>query len=151
LQQLQKNNFLQFSNLKKSNNYDCNKTAKQATIFGSADIFESSDASSKQQKIKRRIETIDVNEWRIDDVIDWLSFLRDKDGVRMREHFGEMFMENDINGKVLVDMTDDTLQSLGVKSLGKRMKILNEIQRLKVRRSKYAIPLCLKLFFNCYF
>lgn len=62
-------------------------------------------------------------DWSCVDVCDWLA------SIGMAEH-SELFRENDIRGTNLLGLTKEDLRELGVKKLGHRMTITNEVNRL---------------------
>ncbi len=57
------------------------------------------------------------------EVGDWLSSLN------LNEH-RDTFINNDITGELLLDMTKEELIELGVSSLGHRMSILKAVKKL---------------------
>ena len=61
--------------------------------------------------------------WSCAHVCDWLA------SIGMAEH-GDLFRENDIRGSNLLSLTKEDLRELGVKKLGHRMTITNEVNRL---------------------
>eukprot|EP00128_Syssomonas_multiformis_P016331 Colp12_sorted_trinity150504_noHs@10105 len=64
--------------------------------------------------------------WTVDKVQQWLVS-KDFD-----QELQEMFRSNDIDGNTLLDLTEEMLRdSLGIKSLGLRMKLLRDIRVLK--------------------
>eukprot|EP00292_Cryptomonas_paramecium_P008483 CAMPEP_0113711710 /NCGR_PEP_ID=MMETSP0038_2-20120614/30931_1 /TAXON_ID=2898 /ORGANISM="Cryptomonas paramecium" /LENGTH=287 /DNA_ID=CAMNT_0000638043 /DNA_START=155 /DNA_END=1015 /DNA_ORIENTATION=+ /assembly_acc=CAM_ASM_000170 len=69
-------------------------------------------------------------DWTISDVIDFLETCRSKFGGKI-EQYKQIFIENDVDGEVLADMSDDQLQRLGIASFGHRMFILKKIQMMK--------------------
>lgn len=77
-----------------------------------------------------RVESMDVSDWTVSDVQEWLSYIHTTDG-NMLIRFGECFIENDVNGKVLMQLTDDTLKEIGITSLGMRKRLIKEIDKLR--------------------
>jgi hypothetical protein len=66
---------------------------------------------------------IPYEDWNCAHVRDWLT------SIGMAEH-GDLFRENDIRGSNLLELTKEDLRELGVKKLGHRMTITNEVNRL---------------------
>ena len=67
-----------------------------------------------------------VRNWSAEDVVNWLSDLG------LKEEYGDVFRENEIDGQELLHLTHDTLlTSLKISALGHRNKILRGIQGLR--------------------
>lgn len=98
-----------------------------------ASITEADAPASKAARSK--LEITDVEKWTREDVQEWLTYIRDSDGIRMHEKYGDMFKENDVDGKVLLSITDDQLKQMGIQSLGKRLRVMKEIEKVKQKRS----------------
>lgn len=86
---------------------------------------------------RSRLEVVDAKHWSVKDVQEWLSYIRTTDGAKLAEDCGELFAENDIDGRALLTLDDAALKSIGIKSLGRRVKILSEIEKVKQTNSKY--------------
>ena len=71
-----------------------------------------------------------MDKWTVDDVQEWLKYLRNVDGKRMSDLFGECFGENAVNGKILSTLNDQTLQEMGIRSINKRKKLLFEVKKI---------------------
>eukprot|EP01135_Chromosphaera_perkinsii_P003878 Nk52_evm14s260 gene=Nk52_evmTU14s260 len=71
------------------------------------------------------VENTDPREWTVDEVEQWLDMNEmDMDVI-------DIFVDNDINGKVLLSLTDDDLKTaLGILSFGKRRQIQLLISKL---------------------
>mmetsp|Transcript_40403 Transcript_40403/g.127182 ORF Transcript_40403/g.127182 Transcript_40403/m.127182 type:complete len:654 (-) Transcript_40403:18-1979(-) len=67
----------------------------------------------------------------VTDVLKWLE------GVGLEE-FQSAFYENDIDGKVLVSLSNEDLKSMGISSLGKRKAILSRLPLVKKQRQPPA-------------
>ena len=65
-----------------------------------------------------------VTEWTCSDVVEWLEHLS-------LGQYKETFLENDIEGKHLPELSKDELKELGVKKLGHRMTLDDAIGKLK--------------------
>jgi hypothetical protein len=117
--------------LKKLDAVEGEQVQNPKNVFNS--IAETETPSSRGARSK--LEVLDVEKWSVDNVIEWLSYIRDNDGVRMNEKFEKEFRENDIDGKALIAMNDEQLKAIGIKSLGKRLKLQKEIEKLKVKRT----------------
>jgi len=61
-------------------------------------------------------------EWTVPDVQEFLGRCRTKLGNRVEE-YQRVVAENDVDGEVLIEMNEDGLQTLGIKSFGHRMFI----------------------------
>ncbi|WFC99059.1 hypothetical protein MYAM1_001795 [Malassezia yamatoensis] len=66
----------------------------------------------------------DVRGWSPPQVVEWLEHLD-------LEQYGDLFLENDIDGEALVLLDDSSLRELGVASVGHRMTLLGDIFQLK--------------------
>ncbi|KAH8599590.1 hypothetical protein B0O99DRAFT_610791 [Bisporella sp. PMI_857] len=71
-------------------------------------------------------ETI-ISEWTVDECADFVS------GLGLRQ-YSERFLENDINGEVLVALLHDDLKGIGVNSVGHRLTILKSVYDIKVKQ-----------------
>lgn len=67
---------------------------------------------------------LDVHDWSVADVFDWLI------SAQLCE-YSATFKANEINGSLLMDITLDDLDYLGVKKLGHRKIILRSIEDLR--------------------
>ena len=67
---------------------------------------------------------LDVLDWSVADVFDWLT------SAQLCE-YSATFKANEINGSLLMDITLDDLDYLGVKKLGHRKIILRSIEDLR--------------------
>ena len=67
------------------------------------------------------------------DVADWLRAL----GL---ERYGAAFRENDVDDKLLPDLTEDDLKGLGVGSIGHRRQLLKAIAALRLQDAPTANP-----------
>eukprot|EP00123_Amoebidium_parasiticum_P016151 comp23310_c1_seq1/m.38303 comp23310_c1_seq1/g.38303 ORF comp23310_c1_seq1/g.38303 comp23310_c1_seq1/m.38303 type:complete len:887 (-) comp23310_c1_seq1:115-2775(-) len=65
----------------------------------------------------------DVQDWTEEDVVNWAE-------ERKLNWAAEIFQANDINGKVLLTLTDDDMKELGIKSFGWRRSLVLEINQL---------------------
>lgn len=63
-------------------------------------------------------------DWTTSDVCDWLDHLT-------LSQYKNTFLENDIEGKHLTDLSKDELKELGVSKIGHRMTIDDAINKLK--------------------
>jgi hypothetical protein len=65
-------------------------------------------------------------EWDIDQVVSWLK------NLNFEEEVIKNFKENEINGKVLMELNNIKLKDdLKIKQLGRRERLLEEIEKLK--------------------
>ena len=67
----------------------------------------------------------------VQDVKEWLE------GLQLGQ-YARAFADNDIDRDLIVELTDDDLESLGVASLGHRKRLLTEIAALKAERRSEA-------------
>jgi SAM domain (Sterile alpha motif) len=67
---------------------------------------------------------LDVHDWSVADVFEWLTSAQ-------LDEYSTSFRENEVNGSLLVDITLDDLDYLGVKKLGHRKIILRSIEDLR--------------------
>lgn len=66
-----------------------------------------------------RLLTLNVDDWSVDDVQNWLAYLFYTDGKTMGHHVGDFFQEHDVNGKILQTMGNtDVLQKMGICKIG---------------------------------
>eukprot|EP00043_Microstomoeca_roanoka_P015685 m.157511 g.157511 ORF g.157511 m.157511 type:complete len:840 (-) comp16310_c0_seq2:138-2657(-) len=73
--------------------------------------------------------------WSVEDVVAWISVL--PDGL---SRFASIFRENEINGKVLFNLTDEALrEALGMTAYGERFKFLECVRN--IHRSSEFPPL----------
>ena len=63
-------------------------------------------------------------EWTVEDVGNWLDNL----GMGM---YGQVFMENEIDGSHLPDLGKEELQELGVTRVGHRLTLERSLKKLK--------------------
>eukprot|EP00833_Pecoramyces_ruminatium_P010438 jgi/Orpsp1_1/1184470/evm.model.c7180000089662.1 len=73
-----------------------------------------------------------TKEWTVEDVGKWLIEVG-------YEKYKEIFKENDIDGQVLLELTESHLKELNIKSLGERIKIRNLIKGLKGENINFNI------------
>ena len=69
-------------------------------------------------------------QWSVDDVCDWLGTHRGKLGHKTDVYIA-MAQNEDVDGEVLMDITDQGLQQLGVASFGHRHYLLKLIAQMK--------------------
>eukprot|EP01083_Nonionella_stella_P197315 725564_1 len=73
------------------------------------------------------IETDDYRQWNVSDVINWISKL--DNGKFLKYGYG--FCLNNIDGKLLVNVTKDELNKMGVKNVNDKILLFNHIKKLK--------------------
>jgi len=66
-----------------------------------------------------------ANLWTVEDVCKWLK------NISISDEIISIFKENEITGKALLSLTQDELKELGVKQLGPKKHIAEEIENLK--------------------
>ncbi|KAI8096342.1 uncharacterized protein BX664DRAFT_323710 [Halteromyces radiatus] len=80
--------------------------------------------SAQTRNNKRKESHKDPEQWNLYQVTAWLSSI----GM---ESLSSLFIEQEITGDILLDLTMDSLKELGVRTFGKRYRIIQEIQRLR--------------------
>mmetsp|Transcript_25344 Transcript_25344/g.63936 ORF Transcript_25344/g.63936 Transcript_25344/m.63936 type:complete len:1095 (+) Transcript_25344:103-3387(+) len=70
-----------------------------------------------------------LKQWTVEDVCLWLEGCRGKLGAKT-DVYVQLIQEGDVDGEVLVDITDQGLTQLGVVSFGHRHYLLKSIQQL---------------------
>ena len=73
-----------------------------------------------------------INTWADSDVARWLS--ENKVG-----HLANAFKTNDIRGDVILDLNQEYLKEMGIKSVGERIRVLNAVKVLRQRNSLYLM------------
>ena len=82
------------------------------------------------------VDAADPLNWTVENVQEFLENLRGKFGLKT-DIYRQIFSDNDIDGKILIGLTLQKLESLGIRSLGHREYLVEAIQDLKV--FKYII------------
>ena len=67
---------------------------------------------------------IDIKDWSVDDVIEWISFLN-------LSQYADVFKANEIAGPILLDISLEDLDYMDIKVLGHRKLILKGIEDLR--------------------
>uniref|UniRef100_A0A7S0ESI0 Protein kinase domain-containing protein n=1 Tax=Hanusia phi TaxID=3032 RepID=A0A7S0ESI0_9CRYP len=80
-----------------------------------------------------------LGDWTVEDVINFIESGRRKFGDRT-DAYKQLIIENDVDGELLVDMTDDQLVRLGIASFGHRHFILKRIQTMTGGAKNMASP-----------
>jgi len=71
------------------------------------------------QRVLKKMDSLDhPSTWSVNQVASWLESL----GPGLAE-YQSVFVANDIDGTVLDDLSVDFLETLGIKSLGHRLKV----------------------------
>lgn len=78
--------------------------------------------------------TTDPVSWSKSEVTQWLQ-------ATGFSELRSLFVENDINGEALLELDQETLKELNIRNIGRRIKLLLAIGRLKVPKK----CLCVKL------
>ncbi|KAF9780478.1 Pkinase-domain-containing protein [Thelephora terrestris] len=73
-----------------------------------------------------------VRTWTDSDVARWLS--ENKVG-----HLANAFKTNDIRSDVILDLNQESLKEMGIKSVGERIRVLNAVKALRQRNSLYLM------------
>ncbi|KAL0076916.1 hypothetical protein J3Q64DRAFT_1825334 [Phycomyces blakesleeanus] len=69
-----------------------------------------------------------AEDWDVEQVANWLIVV----GLGM---VADLFIEQEITGDILLDLTIDSLKELGITTYGKRYKVMNAINKLKNKQS----------------
>lgn len=70
---------------------------------------------------------IPARSWTVENVVAWMSVLEAE-----LSQYAPLFGQNDINGQVLLNLTNDTLRDeLGIRSYGHRQRLLGEIHNIQ--------------------
>jgi hypothetical protein len=89
-------------------------------------------------------EESDPRKWKVSNVQKFLERLRTKLGEKT-DLYQQIFSDNDIDGNILIGLNPQKLESLGVRSLGHREYLFEEIQTLKVATGHSMVPMVLNL------
>lgn len=73
-----------------------------------------------------------IRTWTDSDVARWLS--ENKVG-----HLANAFKANDIRSEVILDLNQESLKEMGIKSVGERIRVLNAVKVLRQRNSLYLM------------
>ena len=73
-----------------------------------------------------------IKSWTDSDVARWLS--ENKAG-----HLANIFKTNDIRGDVILDLNQESLKEMGIKSVGERIRVLSAVKVLRQRNSLYLM------------
>jgi hypothetical protein len=93
---------------------------------------ESENALDDLPKIQS--DNQDVKDWTTEDVISWLSTLSLR-GDRTGSEFSDLFMTNSINGRMLLQQTQQSLMTLGINRIKDRKIIAAQIKLLTEMRT----------------
>ena len=75
----------------------------------------------------------DVSKWKVDNVIKWL-------GENGFASIIPIFKENEIDGEILLELSDDQLETkLGIKSFGTRKKLIKAISEMNKSSSSSPV------------
>lgn len=81
-----------------------------------------------------KLDTTNLAQWSAEQVAQWML----NAGVEL--HFAETFIENDINGAILITLKFEDLKELGIASFGVRTKIWEEVAKMKDIRAASPAP-----------
>lgn len=81
-----------------------------------------------------KLDTANLARWSPEQIAQWMLDA----GVELQ--FAEMFVENDINGAILITLKFGDLKELGIASFGVRTKIWEEVSKIKDIRSAPPDP-----------
>lgn len=82
----------------------------------------------------QRLDTSDLARWSPEQIAQWML----NAGVELQ--FAEKFVENDINGAILITLKFEDLKELGIASFGVRTKIWEEVAKVKDIRAATPDP-----------
>jgi len=103
---------------------ESNSTKSNLNVFASN--FESTTESVNMHKL----EQIKIEAWTLNDVVDWLGFIVDNKLKQLSSFYNQTFIENEINGEVLSQITEEQLAELGVEDAHIQI-ILREVAKVK--------------------
>ncbi|XP_065839604.1 mitogen-activated protein kinase kinase kinase 20-like isoform X2 [Oscarella lobularis] len=81
-------------------------------------------------------ENHDVTAWSEKDVYAWIRSLGVSGYGRDLAMYAQIFMDNNINGKRILMLTDGGLQEMGILSVGHRVELTDEIDKLRRRNER---------------
>ncbi|KAF3764792.1 hypothetical protein M406DRAFT_91190 [Cryphonectria parasitica EP155] len=81
-----------------------------------------------------RLDTANLAEWAPEKVAQWML------NAGVEQQFAEKFIENDINGAILITLKFEDLKELGIASFGVRTKVWEEIAKMKDIRAASPDP-----------
>jgi hypothetical protein len=87
----------------------------------------------RNAKVTGDYKTKEVNNWNVQDVAQWLTSM-------MLDQYTQVFLSNQIDGPILLDISLDDLDYIEIKVLGHRKIILRGIEDLR-NNKKVTIPL----------
>ena len=76
-------------------------------------------------------EKTDPRSWSVENVQEFLETLRPKFGLKT-DIYRQIFSDNDVDGAILLGLNLQKLESIGIRSLGHREYLFEEIQSIKV-------------------
>lgn len=85
-----------------------------------------------------RLLLLPVAQWSIEDVQLWLTLVYFSDNLPMFNHVGDILLQNEINGKALLQLEDEQLFSMGIKKLGYVSTLKEYIKRAPRKSMKYC-------------
>lgn len=86
------------------------------------------------QFTSEELDTTDLSRWSPEKVAQWML----NAGVELQ--FAEKFVENDINGAILITLKFEDLKELGIASFGVRTKIWEEVHKMRNIRADSPDP-----------
>ncbi|XP_035208573.1 mitogen-activated protein kinase kinase kinase 20-like isoform X1 [Stegodyphus dumicola] len=90
----------------------------------------------KEKKLERKkkcmqLYELDINTWSSDDVCLWIKQLGLEANSKDLAQYADLFLEQHINGRRLLLMTSEDLKDIGVRAVGHRIHLMDEIMKLK--------------------
>ncbi|GIY88376.1 mitogen-activated protein kinase kinase kinase 20 [Caerostris darwini] len=90
----------------------------------------------KEKKLDRKkkymqLYDLDINTWTSEDVCLWIKQLGLEANSNDLDQYADLFREQQINGKRLLLMTSEDLKDMGVATVGHRIHLMDEINKLR--------------------
>lgn len=95
----------------------------------------------KEQKLERKKRCMqlyehDVNTWSSNDVFLWIKQLGSEAHSKDLEQYADLFFEQHISGCRLLLLTPEDLKDMGITSVGHRIHLMDEIDKLKAQNKR---------------
>ncbi|KAL4222421.1 hypothetical protein ACF0H5_018460 [Mactra antiquata] len=115
------------NNLKKA---ESQLTSKERQLREKEIQLMAREKDLEQQLYVATLDSHDVNTWSGNDVYQWIKQMSLAHNMELME-YADLFLKHHVTGKVLLNLSQDDLNNLGIKSLGHRYELFTEIELLK--------------------
>lgn len=85
----------------------------------------------KHQKLCMELYKHDVNMWSEKDVYLWIKQFGSDVSAQDLEQYADLFLNQHISGKRLLMLSSETLKDMGINSVGHRIHLIDEIEKLR--------------------